>query len=72
VQNVHNRSKILIHIGNFTSDTKGCILIGTDAGYMYNKDTGDIEKSVKNSGAAIQQLREVTNYPNEFNLLITS
>ena len=72
VQDVHGRTNILIHIGNFTSEIKGCILIGTDAGYMYNKDTGNIEKSVKSSGAAIQELREVTNYPNKFNLLITS
>jgi len=72
VQNVKGRSNILIHIGNFTNDTEGCILIGTDAGYMYNNDTGSIEKSVKSSGAAIEELREVTKYPNEFNLLITS
>jgi len=28
VQNVPNRSEILIHYGNFHRDTKGCILVG--------------------------------------------
>ena len=28
VQDVPNRSYILVHIGNTTSDTKGCILVG--------------------------------------------
>lgn len=32
VMNVPNRDKILIHVGNFQKDTKGCILIGLGFG----------------------------------------
>lgn len=30
VENVPNRSDILIHVGNYPQDTQGCILIGAD------------------------------------------
>ena len=66
LQNVHGRTNILIHVGNFTSNTEGCILIGTGAGYMRD------EKAVTNSRVAIEQLREKTDYPNKFNLYIGS
>lgn len=32
VKNVPNRQNILIHVGNYTDDTLGCILVGTDVG----------------------------------------
>jgi hypothetical protein len=34
LQNVPNRSHILIHIGNYKADSKGCILIGEQFGYL--------------------------------------
>jgi hypothetical protein len=37
LENVPNRTAILIHAGNFNSHTKGCILLGTSFGKI-NKD----------------------------------
>jgi len=36
VKDVPGRSQILIHAGNFTKDTHGCILIGSDTGILDN------------------------------------
>lgn len=70
VQDVPERSKILIHVGNWTSDTDGCILVGLGAGYMHNK--GKNEKAIYSSRNAITQLKMITKYPSEFNLYIGS
>jgi len=37
VQQVAGRSGILIHAGNTTTDTDGCILIGINKGHLYGK-----------------------------------
>ena len=34
LQNVVNRSAILIHVGNYVHDSEGCILIGTGHGIL--------------------------------------
>jgi len=35
IQNVPNRDSVEIHIGNFTKDTKGCILLGITRAHDY-------------------------------------
>lgn len=53
LQNVPNRSNILIHKGNFNKDTKGCILIG----YGVRDINNDYQLDVTNSALAMKQLR---------------
>ncbi len=70
LQNVHNRTKILIHVGNWVSDTDGCILIGTSTGYLQHSRS--CEKAVKSSKQAIKELKEYLGYPSTFKLYIRS
>ncbi len=53
VNNVCNRSNILIHKGNFNSDTKGCILVGKGFKDLNN----DFQLDVINSKMALQSLQ---------------
>ncbi len=39
VMNVKNYTDILIHIGNFETDTSGCLLVGTD----YKEEDGEVK-----------------------------
>lgn len=52
LQNVLGRSNILIHKGNFNSDTKGCILIGNG----FKDINMDFEVDVLNSKIAMNNL----------------
>ena len=52
LRNVPNRKHILIHIGNYTKDTDGCILVGT--GVIIKPDS----IMITNSGDAINYIRE--------------
>ena len=59
LEDVPNRTAVQIHIGNYTKDTKGCILVGTGA------KTDDC--SVQNSILAYSKLKEAfygTSTPN--------
>lgn len=53
--NVPGRDGILMHRGCFTSQTLGCILVGTDWGDL-NKDG---QTDLQNSGAALTRLYEL-------------
>lgn len=70
VQNVKDRSKILFHWGNWTSDTDGCVIVGMGSGYMHNQGVNG--KAVYNSRAAIANMKHVLGYPSTFNLYIRS
>lgn len=52
VLEVPNRSDILIHVGNFPKDTKGCLLIGD----RFTDLDGDGLKEVANSRRALKEL----------------
>jgi len=66
IMNVENRSHILIHQGNYHTDIKGCIIVGSET-----KDiNGDGLLDVVNSKNTLEKLKDVLNY-NEFELLIT-
>jgi len=58
VQGVPGRSKILIHAGNYYTNTKGCILVGQDVKDI-NKD-GVID--VTSSKATLRMIKDVTKY----------
>jgi len=64
ITNVKNRSIILIHIGNFNFDIRGCLIVGTHF-VDINKD-GFID--VADSGIAMKKLKEFA--PKEFELEI--
>lgn len=66
VQDVPNRSEILIHSGNYTSDTLGCILAGLDFADLNKDGIPDIVYSR-------QAMRILLNAcPDEFTLSIRS
>lgn len=64
IQDVPGRSLVLIHIGNFYTQTKGCILVGRGIADI----NGDSYKDVTNSKETMQKLLKLT--PNGFDLEI--
>lgn len=62
---VHGRSHILIHSGNYKKDTLGCILLGQD----FVDINGDGLLDITNSGNTLGTLIDLTK---EFKLKITS
>lgn len=64
INNVPNRDLILIHVGNFPKDTKGCILIGTG----FEDIDNDSRPEVINSKQALKDFNELLK--NEKNLEI--
>ena len=66
LQHVKDRSKILIHAGNFEHDTQGCILVGR-AIKDYKRD-----KMVTSSVNTLNELREKIGVNNSFTLEVVS
>lgn len=66
VLDVDGRSWILIHVGNYRKNTRGCILVGE----AFTDINGDGLTDVVNSGDTLADLLGVM--PKEFNLKITT
>lgn len=64
ITNVPNRDNILIHAGNTTKDTTGCILVGLQYGTLHNKP------AVLNSRKALTLLEEIVFNKNSFDLVV--
>lgn len=52
ILNVPNRSDILIHKGNFPTDSRGCIILGEQFGQMLNPKADKVVLCVQASGDA--------------------
>jgi hypothetical protein len=66
VLNVPNRSAILLHVGNYNTDTLGCILVGFRHVDINNDDLLDVAESRK----AMNFLRIVTKNETQIELQI--
>lgn len=53
---VPGRDSVLIHSGNFLSDTKGCVLIGESYEDIFNKLTRRKESGIANSKKGLSEL----------------
>ena len=56
LQDVRNRRYILIHQGNFNTDTRGCILVGSSFGQV----NGDSLLDITSSKRTLNELLEAT------------
>lgn len=59
LQDVPNRSEILIHRGNFYTDILGCILIGKDLADINNDGVIDVTQSVTAINELMSHLNDV-------------
>jgi len=57
IQDVPNRSEILIHQGNYHTDIKGCILIGQNHIDINNDGLKDVTSSRKSMAKLMSQLQ---------------
>ena len=67
VEDVQDRSWILIHSGNFNRDTEGCILVGRS----FVDIDGDGHKDVSASKATLAELIEIVRGTDEMELIIS-
>jgi hypothetical protein len=70
VTNVPDRTGIIFHPGNWTTDSFGCILLGLYPGYLKNPDTGKIERAVLGSRVAFKRFMNEMNGERGFALVI--
>jgi hypothetical protein len=55
IQDVPNRSEILVHAGNFNHNTLGCVLVGLDLSYL----NADRYIDLKDSKKAMNEIMEL-------------
>lgn len=72
ISNVPNRTHILIHRANWTTDLKGCVGIGEQFEETINPKTGKVCTSIMDSGKAFLELMKVRlANEDQFKLVIT-
>jgi hypothetical protein len=71
LQDVPNRTKILIHWGNFVEESLGCILLGMQRMDLFNEKTQKKEPAIILSKKAYQRFKELLGDNKEFTLEIT-
>ena len=59
VMDVPNRTDILIHKGNFSTDTLGCILLGESFAEILNPKLNKIETAVASTGEAYTEFMKI-------------
>lgn len=64
LESVPNRNYILIHFGNYYTDTRGCILVGNN----FTDINGDGYRDVTSSKKSMQKILKIA--PREFELII--
>lgn len=64
IWNVHGRTDVLVHYGNYVSNTKGCILVGDSIRDI----NGDGIPDVTNSKKTVEKLLSVV--PDEFTIVV--
>lgn len=71
ITGVPNRTNVLIHRGNFTSDSLGCVLVGEQFEDVLSSKADRVVTSIQASGLAFHELFKVRlNLANEFKLVI--
>lgn len=63
INNVPNRSYILLHHGNYSSDTSGCILVGTEFKNLDNEKELEVANSKKAMETLTTMIGERYNVP---------
>ena len=71
LQSVLGHTAILIHAGNFASDTEGCLLPGLQIGDAWSEKKKALTFGVLNSKAAYAKLMEIEADTNLLDLTIT-
>jgi hypothetical protein len=66
ITGVPDRDNILLHAGNWASNTEGCVLLGQHAGKLRNK------RAVLNSGKTFRKFLALTQHVDNFDLFILS
>lgn len=59
ITNVPNRTHILIHRANWTTDLRGCVGIGESFQETINPKTGKVVTSIMDSGKAFMELMKI-------------
>lgn len=68
LQDVPGRTGIFLHKGNFTTDSRGCIILGERFDVLVNPKTGQMVNSVSSSGDAYNEFMDRLKGVDEFML----
>ncbi len=72
ILNVPGRTAIEFHIGNYITDTVGCILLAQDRAFMRNDKTNQIELSITPSAKVFKKIIDKKLFDDRFVLNVVS